>query len=149
MKTFIYLVTIALLLFSCNRVKQTTKETINKTGEIAGKGASEFFSGVKEGVDKTFQCELKISDKLSAKGITAGKFSINNSENSQNNMLAVYLIFEKDFKQNIRVTVIDKNGKEYGRTTLDVEGKKGDANYFDFIFDKRTDIESKSTFSFE
>jgi len=33
---------------------------------------------------------------------------------------------------------------EIGRTKIDIEGKADEAGYFDFIFDKRSDIEVKS-----
>jgi hypothetical protein len=45
--------------------------------------------------------------------------------------------------------VIDENGNEYGRTTLLVKGKKGEARYIDFIFDIRTNIETNSIFRLE
>ena len=54
-----------------------------------------------------------------------------------------------DFKQNVSVKVFDQNGQEYGRVSLLVEAKKGEAKYFDFIFDQRTNIESKSKFVIE
>ena len=149
MKTFLYILALAVVLVSCNRAKQTAKDTINKSGEVVGKGSSEFLSGVKEGIDKTFQCELKLSENLSKKGLKTGKFSIGNANAAENNLLTVYLIFDKDFKQNIHVSVVDKNGKEYGRSVLDIDGKSDDAKYFDFSFDNRTNIESKSTFVFE
>ncbi len=149
MKAFLYIMALIVVLNSCNRAKQTAKDTINKSGEVVGKGSSEFLSGVKEGIDKTFQCELKLSENLSAKGIKTGKFSIGNSNGAENNLLTAYIIFDKDFKQKIHVSVLDKNGKEYGRSALDIEGKKDDAKYFDFTFDNRTNIESKSTFNFD
>lgn len=40
----------------------------------------------------------------------------------------------------------DNKEQEYGRTKTTIEGKKGEAKYYDIIFDKRTSIESKSTF---
>ena len=149
MKAFLFIISIIVVLYSCNKAKQTAKDTINKSGEVVGKGSSEFLSGIKEGIDKTFQCDLKLSDNLSSKGVRTGKFAIGNSKEGNNNMLTTYLIFDKDIKQKIRVTVMDKNGKEYGRSTLDIEGKKDDAKYFDFVFDNKTNIESKSTFVFE
>jgi hypothetical protein len=44
---------------------------------------------------------------------------------------------------------LDKTGQEYGRTSLLVQGKKDSAQYFDFKFDGRTKIESKSDFKME
>jgi hypothetical protein len=149
MKTPIIVFAAIVLLTSCNRVKEGAKDTINKTGQAVGTGASEFLGGVKEGVDNTFQCTINLSDSLKIKGLGVGKFAISDSNTSKDYVLTCYLIFNKDFKQTIWLKVFDKEGKEYGRTKLDVQAAKGDAKYVDFSFDKRTDIESKSTFTME
>jgi len=133
-----------MLLASCGKVKEKAKETINKSGETVGKTATEFFEGVAEGIDKTLQCELSLSQSLIDKGLKTGKFAIDNADGGRNNQLTVYLIFDKDFKSPVTAKVFDKNGLEVGRAKIDVEGKANEAGYFDFIFDKRTYIEVKS-----
>lgn len=62
---------------SCDRIKDTTKQTINKSGEVVGQTATEFIQGVSESSDKTLQCKLTFSDMLKQSGISSGKFSIN------------------------------------------------------------------------
>jgi hypothetical protein len=132
---------LSLLLFtvvSCGKI-------INKGGETVGKTATEFFEGVSEGVDKTLQCELSLSQELQNKGIKTGKYSIDNlPEGGKNNLLILYLIFDKDFNSAITAKVFDKKGLEIGRATLNIENKAGNAGYYDFAVDKRTDIEVKS-----
>jgi len=151
MKQIIKLLTLlALLTISCDRVKKKTKEAINKGGETVGKTATEFFEGVSEGVDKTLQCELTLSKDLIKKGLKTGKFSIeNDSEGGKNNLLTLYLIFEKDLKAQLTIKAFDKNNLEIGRTKMKIEGKEGNAKYYDFVFDKRTYIEVKSTITIE
>lgn len=151
MKKIITLLTLlALLTISCDSVKKKTKETINKGGETIGKTATEFFEGVSEGVDKTLQCELNVSQDLISKGVRTGKFSIeNDSEGGENNLLTLYLIFEKDIETILVIKAFDKNKLEIGRTKMKIEGKEGNAGYFDFVFDKRTYIEVKSTITIE
>jgi len=135
---------------SCNQVKDKTKQTINKGGEVVGKGATEFFEGVSEGVDKTMQCKITLSEGLINNGIRTGKFFIDSDTlGGIKNKLSIYLIFEKDFSGIIKVKSFDKNGLESGRTSLNVTGKTGSATYFDFIFDRRTNIEQKSNLVFE
>jgi len=146
--TITYFLTL-LSLASCNRVKEGAKDTINKTGQVVGQGASEFFGGVKDGIDRTFQCVIDLSDSLKIKGISIGKFAITDSNTNDNYVLTCYFIFNKDFKQTITVKVFDKEGKEYGRARIDLQGAKGEAKYCDFNFDKRTNIESKSKFEME
>ena len=133
-----------LLLGACRGVTEKAKETINKGGETVGKTATEFFEGLSEGIDKTLQCELSLSDSLTGNGLKTGKFMIENAEGGRNNQLTVYLIFDRDFKASVSAKAFDKNGLEVGRAKIDVEGKADEARYYDFIFDRRTYIEVKS-----
>ena len=138
------------MIIACDGLKQKTKESINKGGEAVGKTATEFIEGVTEGVDKTLQCELSLSAGLLEKGLQTGKFSVeNDSTGGKNNLLVLYIIFNKDFNSMIVSKVFDKNGLEIGRAKLSVKGQAGDAGYYDFVFDKRTYIESRSKIIFE
>jgi hypothetical protein len=133
------------LAVSCGKIKEKAKESINKGGETVGKTATEFFEGVSEGIDKTLQCEISLSQALQDKGIKTGKFSIENDPNGgKNNLLTLYLIFEKDLKTPLTAKAFDKNGLEVGRAKVEVTSNAGDASYYDFAFDKRTCIEVKS-----
>lgn len=87
---------------------------------------------------------------MQGKGIRTGKFSINNlSDGGANNLLTMYLIFDKDFNSPITAKVFDKNGLEIGRAKLDIENKAENAGYYDFAFDKRTYVEVKSKIRLE
>jgi hypothetical protein len=144
------LLIVTLVIISCETVKEKTKKSINAGGEVVGKTATEFFEGVSEGVDKTLQCEITLSQFLKDSGLTTGKFSIDSDTISgKNNLLILYLIFDKDFSKTILVKAFDKTGLEIGRTKLKIDGKAGDAKYYDLAFDKRTHIEVKSKFSIE
>lgn len=134
---------------SCDRIKDTTKQTINKSGEVVGQTATEFIQGVSEGVDKTLQCKMTFADILKQSGISSGKFSINSDENGHRNKLSVYFIFEKDFSGFITAKVFDKDNMEYGRSKIEVQVKAGEAKYVEFNFDAKCDIESKSEIRFE
>lgn len=129
-----------LMFVSCNKAK----ETINKSGEVVGKSATEFFGGVAEGVDKSLECELILSDEIKDK-ISTGKFYIESDDSGgKDNKLVVYFIFNEDVNQDITFRITDKKELEYGRSKINVTGKKGEAAYFDVVFDKRTIIESKT-----
>ena len=143
-KYIISILFVMLLLVSCGKIRNRTKQTINKGGETVGKAATEFFEGVHEGIDKTLQCEVLLSKHLTENGLRTGKFAIENADEGINNRLVIYLIFDKDFESPITAKTFDKNGLEIGRSKIDVEGKADDAGYFDFIFDKRSYIEVKS-----
>lgn len=138
------LVLLFCVLFSCEGIKSKTKETINRSGEVVGKSAAEFFEGVSEGVETSIDCELTLSEEMNAEGISRGKYTVG-SENSNNyNKLTVYFIFEQNIKNHYTAIVLDKSGLEIGRTSIPVEGLEGETGYFDFIFDERTNIEVKS-----
>jgi hypothetical protein len=144
MKTKYYSLLLLLpLLASCVHPKKDAENIVTNTGRIIGAGASQFVGGVGEGIDKTFQCTIQLSDSLKLKGLKTGKYAVSDS------ILTVYFVFDRDFNKTIKVKVTDKNGQEYGRTSLFVTAKKDSAQFFDFKFDKRTQIESKSTFSME
>lgn len=140
----------ALLSASCNWVKETTKEVINKSGETVGKATTEFAEGVTEGVDRSLDCDIQVSEKLLAKGVQTGKFSVrNDSLGHTNNVLSMYFIFNKDFDGNLMAKVYDKKGLESGRKSIQVQAKANETRYFDFLFDARTEIEVRSKITIE
>lgn len=143
---FVFALTILAALFTaCNDITTKAKNTINKTGEKVGQTATEFIEGVTEGVEKSLQRKVELSDSLKAKGLSLGNTSITNDTVGSNNKLTVYFIFNKTFSDTVFAKVYNKNNVEIGRSKLLVTGAKKDAKYVDFIFDKRTYIEVKST----
>jgi len=130
---------------SCDSVKSKTKDVIGKTGETVGEGTSEFVNGVSKGVDRTFECKVELSQALVDKGMDLGKFYIPDSL-GKSYTLSAFISFNKDFRQDIMVSVYDEKGKEYGRMSKLVETQAGEGKYIDFVFDERTDIESRSKF---
>ena len=141
MKSFRLLPIIMLLLFlSCDRISNKAKEGINRGGEVVGESATEFFDGVSDGVDKTLDCEIIFSEELLNRGLKKGVYDIESQPIGNNNKLILYIIFEKDFSKELIAKAYNKKNQEIGRTKVMVEGKAGDAIYFDFLFDKRTDI---------
>ena len=142
-KAILLSIVIFVSLLSCNKIKKATKETINKGGETVDKSATEFIEGVGEGIDQTLALQIQISDELVEKGLSTGKYDVHTSENGNNNKLTLYLIFEDNFNETIFIKIMDKNGLEVGRTTMLIESTIGEASYFDFEFDPRTNLESK------
>ena len=144
MKTTNIIIFIALILVGCENVKDNANEAINQGGEVAGQVASQFVSGVSNGVDKTYLPELIMSEWLKRDGVKNGKYTISEDTLGGNdNLLSLYLIFDKDFKKDITVKAFGSDGLEIGRVKVVVDKKKGDACYFDFHFDKRTEIGAK------
>ncbi|WP_296384272.1 hypothetical protein [Winogradskyella sp.] len=148
-KQLIAISIIFLLISSCNRIANKTKEGINKGGEVVGETATEFFEGVSEGVDKTLECEILLSKKLKNSGLNTGAYDIESVNNGNNNKLTLYIIFNNDFNKTVMAKAYNKNKLEIGRARTTIIGKKGDAGYFNFEFDKRTDIGFRNRITIE
>jgi hypothetical protein len=140
------LIACAMLLASCGGdVTDRAKETLNKGGEVVGETATEVLEGIKEGMDKTLECELVITEDLKKKGVSNGKFEVvSDSTGGNNNVLTAYLIFNQDFSDTLHAKAFDKSRVEIGRAKVPVTAKAGEAGYYDFKFDPRTYIEVKS-----
>lgn len=150
MKKIITLSFLLLIILSCNKAKQKTKETINEGGEIVGKVATEFAEGVSEGVERKLDCEIELSPALMAKGLKTGDYYVGqDSSDGVHNVLRLYLIFDKDLEGTVVAKLFTKEGLESGRVKIKIDGVSGDAKYFDFAFEKRTQIEAKSKIMIE
>lgn len=142
--------TAVIIAVSCSdNAKQKTKDTLNKSSEAVGEFATEVGEGISEGIDRTLESKLVVSDALAEKGIKIGKFQIEsdsvNNPKKNDNKLSIYIVTEKDFNGALTVKVSDKKGTEFGRKQLQLNSKAGNAAYYDVVFDPRTDIERRST----
>lgn len=144
LKYFFALFALTISTLACNRIKDKTKASVNKVGEVVATAGSEFADGVNKGVEKTFENEIRISEDLTKNGLSIGKTVINSSDSATDNILTVYIIFENDFNQKVTLKTLTDKGLEYGRTSMNIKAGAGDAKYFDFAFDKRTNLDGKS-----
>lgn len=142
--TFIVAITTIATVSSCNRAKEKAKQSVNYAGTVIGKGSSEFVEGVSEGVSQSFDCSLELAKVLQEKGLKAGKFKITTDNSGHENVVSVYLIFDKDYRGQVSAKIFDSKNQEYGRVAVNLDSKAGKAQYFDFVFDHRTAIERKS-----
>lgn len=142
-------VVLAVMLFSCNKIRNKTKETINQGGEAVGETATEFIEGVGTGIEKTLSLTIEVSDTLAKQGLRTGKYYVNSSENGVEHILNLYVIFDQDLKKNIIVKAFDKDGLEMGRVTSEIQGKKNDAVYVELKFDPHTNLENKGKITIE
>ncbi|BAP33406.1 uncharacterized protein CHSO_4369 [Chryseobacterium sp. StRB126] len=157
-KNFKYPIIISLIAFislGCFTLYQTATKTYNKiddllvkgaskTGEITGKTVTAFGKSAYDGAGTVLKNKTVTQPSLKEKGIEIGKI-----EQDENNILQVYIIFNKDFKGNVMVKIKDINNEEIGRSTHYIEGKSGQATYESFIFEQPTDIQGQSTIFLE
>ena len=144
MNRLFYLLITVCLLCACGGVTDRAKDAIKEGGEIVGETVGEFGKGVAGGLEEVFQLEIALSDSLRDKGIKLGKISLEGAEGGTDNVLVVYMIFARDFNETIRAWTYDPNDLEMGRTETKVEANSGDATYFEFRFNKRTNIDRDS-----
>jgi hypothetical protein len=142
--TYFFLVIIA---FSC--VSNETKEKLNEAGNETGQTVGKFVSGITHGVEKSLEVKVELSQTLKNKGIELGKITVENDAEGKDNMLVVYIIFNQDFKGSLFARTYDNKGLEMGRSKLIVTGKKDEARFIEFHFDKHTNIDSDSKITIE
>lgn len=157
MKKVLILCTALAIAIACkeeteNEVERKTENAVEKGeaalekgGEALKKTANKAADKFNDLIDRNMNCTLELSEELKSKGLSTGKFYIEEGANGKDNKLVVYLISEKDYNGEAKVKVINKNGLELGRSTVKLNRKAGDAGYEDVVFDERTDIESRST----
>ncbi|MBL0913936.1 MAG: hypothetical protein IBJ09_16340 [Bacteroidia bacterium] len=143
-KILLFFIPLMPLLTACNGLRNETDSVIGKSGEVVGKSAGEFFSGVGEGVEKTLDCKVILSDELKNKGLSTGVYTVESSVGGAQNVFTLYLIFARDFSGDVQALVKDPAGAEKGRVTRSISDKAGNAGYTEFAFDPRTNIESKN-----
>jgi hypothetical protein len=148
MKTSHFLSIFTLCIFaSCSSCE--VKEKANKAGKEAGQVIGEFASGISNGVEESIEVSVILTDNLKSKGIQFGKTTVSSTNEGKDNLLSVYIIFNQDFTGSLTAKAFDGKGLEMGRVKLDLSGKKDEARFIDFPFDKRTNIDNDSKLTIE
>ncbi|ABG59123.1 hypothetical protein CHU_1857 [Cytophaga hutchinsonii ATCC 33406] len=146
MKNVLVLVTV-LWIFSCST--DTIKGGINKAGNVAGQTAGEFIEGAAKGVEKAFDVKVTLPENLKKHGVEFGKTYVTSDSIGTDNLLMVYVIFNKPYTDTLVAKVFDDNQLEMGRVSAVVSGFQNEAKFVAFHFDKRTNIDSKNTLTVE
>jgi hypothetical protein len=142
-----FLLILALLCTAC--VSNETKEKINEAGNETGQTVGKFVSGITHGVEKALEIKVELTQNLKDKGIEFGKISVADDSEGKDNLLIVYVIFNKDFRGTLFAKTFDNKGLEMGRAKVNISGNKEDARFIEFHFDKHTKIDSDSKISIE
>ena len=144
-----YILLTSCILTACGGAGEKAREAIKDSGEIVGKTVGEFGKGVSEGLEETFQIRINLSDALAAQGIELGKIDLDDDSGGTDNILVDYMMFEHHFNDTIVAMVYDTENLEMGRSSQTVAAKAGEATFFEFHFDKRTNIDSDSKVTME
>ena len=124
---------LSIFVSSCDKLSNSTE----KIGETAG----DMVKGVESGIKKARAINVTYTESLSTKGVTNGKVSLKNDKEGTDNLLSIYLIFSKRFKGRVSAKAYDNQGLEMGRSSVRIDAQGGDAGFYDFHFDKRTNID--------
>jgi hypothetical protein len=135
---------LCLLCFSCSKMKEKTKNALKEGGKVVGESVSEFSKGLSEGVENTFKININASEEIIDRGLTFGKITLGNASGGSDNILNVYLIFDHDFNDTLSLKVFDHQDLEMGRSSKVIIAKKGEADFYEFEFSKKTNIDSDS-----
>ena len=96
-----------------------------------------------KGVEKAFEIKIVLPENLKKKGLELGKTYVTNDSAGIDNVLMVYVIFNKPYSGTLKSKVFDANQLEMGRATAPVVAKKDEAMFIEFHFDKRTNIDRR------
>lgn len=137
-KVILFLITIGLNT-SCRT--DSGNEKLANASKNVGQSAAKVVSGLKTGIEKVTKINIELSENLKNKGLSLGKTKLDSKNGGRHNMLNVYVIFDKKINKNVILKVYNNQNEEIGRTKSLISGEAGEAKYFDFIFDKRTNID--------
>ncbi|MGD1844537.1 MAG: hypothetical protein ACFB10_04010 [Salibacteraceae bacterium] len=117
-----------------------TDGAVEMSGELIGEGFGKFVNGLSKGLDNTVDA-VKVAphDDLIEKGLKFQVAESYNGEQWNDNLLVVYVIYEKDFAGTLQMKLYNHQNQEIGRTKIWVENGAGEAEYLEFQFNKYTD----------
>ena len=133
---------LALLFVGCDRVKHAAKTTLRKSSETVGQSATVIADGLATGAQKE-AVQWQVTPALQARGLQLGKASLSRTDSSgvKQAKLTMYVIFNQNFADTLRVKLYTQQGAEYGRSKVLVAGHRDDARPVEVFFDRRTEIE--------
>ncbi|MDR1074822.1 MAG: hypothetical protein LBL59_00495 [Xanthomonadaceae bacterium] len=125
------LVALAVLAAGCG-----DKSLSQRTGSAVSGAATDFLSGLGEGVDQKMEMALELDPSMNASGLTV---TLGKGRGLASNRASIYVVSNAPFNGTLMAKAQDKDGREIGRATADVELENDDAKYVDFQFDDQMD----------
>ena len=145
MKLLVSLFIFTSIVCSCSHVKEKVKQGAHKAGEAGGTVLKEVGSGVSE----AFNISATLSEPLQQAGLALGKNTVSSDVDASDNILNLYVIFNKDFTGDVTVKVFDSKNAEMGRVKQTLTGKKDEARFFAIKFAAQTNIDTDSKITIE
>ena len=129
-------------LTGCNREKQKAPETFRQTSETGDQPALVVADGLATGARRE-EAQTRLSPALQARGLRLGKSFITSEDSVRAGraQLALYVIFERAFRDTVRVRLLDNQGAEYGRSHVLLQGRADEARPFPVYFNSHLHFE--------
>lgn len=126
-------VLVVMLVAGCGGKEESLSQ---RTGSAVAGAATDFLSGVGEGIDRKMAVELDVDPALAERGleITLGK-----DRGLGSNMAAVYVIADRPFEGKLMAKAMDAQDREIGRSLVDVVLEADGAQYVNFSFNQEMD----------
>lgn len=127
---------------TADKVPAGAANAIEIGGELVGAGFGSFFNGVSKGLDNTVDA-VKVAphNDLIEQGLRFQVAESYNEERWNDNLLVVYVIYDKDYAGMVQMKLYNHLKQEIGRTKVWVENTKGEAEYLEFQFEEYTDYQ--------
>lgn len=125
------------LLAGCDKQDESVAK---QAGDKVGQVVTEFASGVGQGVDKSMEVTVELSEALTGRGVEM-TMSKSLGMDPTRKGISVYLISSQPLKTSLMAKALNKEGQEIGRSVVDVEFGADDAQYVAFPFDAKMDTQ--------
>lgn len=128
-----------LMLAGCGRESLTEKarRASNKAGQVVGEGASSFFTGVGEGVERTVTSyDVRITDELKTAGVSVTIAKHVEPSGTNGPALSFYMMNKSAVAGVLRIRLFNATDQEIGRSSSTVDFKADDARYVPFALDR-------------
>lgn len=129
-----------LVAVTADKIPDGTANAVEVGGELVGEGFGRFFNGISKGLDNSVDA-VKVAPHtdLIEQGLRFQVAESYNEKGWNDNLIVVYVIYEKDFAGMLQMKVYNHKKQEMGRVKVWAENKEGEAEYLEFQFDKYTD----------
>lgn len=130
-------------------VGDALKKDGKEAAESVSEGVGEVFNGVNKGFDNSLtKIDVSTADVFK-QYIELGRTGKHYNDTTHKTDIIIYAIFKKDLKGKLLLKAFDKEKKELGRKTVEVNKKTDDAEYINFEFDERTPLSLADAYTLE
>ena len=114
---------------------------VQRLGQKVGETATDFASGVGQGVDGRMEVPVELSEDVAGLGLRKTVAKSLGISPSNRKGITVYFISDKPLDARLVAKAFNAAGEELGRSAVEVEFAADDAKYVTFEFDAQMDAQ--------